>query len=225
MSVALKQGDCLELMKEIPDGSVDLILTDPPYGIDYQSRRKKDKTKRLPKIINDKEPFVQFIAQLGRIMKPASAAMIFTRWDTQQRFIDELAKNGLKVRNVLIWDKQIHGMGDLKRSYGSRYESIIFVSNDAFRFPSKRPQDIITARRVLPTSLKHPNEKPVDLLEQLIQQVTHVNDTVLDCFIGSGSTGVACVKTGRNFIGYELDERYFDIAQQRISAAIKGESV
>ena len=122
----LYNGDCLELMKDIPDGSVDLVLTDPPYGIDYQSARKKDKTKRLPKIINDKEPFVQFVAQLGRIMKPTSCAMIFTRWDVQQKFIDELEKNKLRVRNVLIWDKKIHGMGDLKRAFGSRYESIIF---------------------------------------------------------------------------------------------------
>lgn len=213
------KGDCLELMKNVPDESVDLILTDPPYGIDYQSMRKKDKTKRLPKILNDKEPFVRFIAQLGRIMKPTSCAMIFTRWDVQQYFIDKLVENNLKVRNVLIWDKQIHGMGDLKRSYGSRYESIIFVSNDCFRFPTKRPQDIITARRVMPTNLKHPNEKPVDLLERLIQQVTHTNDVVLDCFMGSGSTGVACANTGRRFVGMVLDETYFEKASERIADA------
>lgn len=215
----LQKGDCLELMKSIPDNSIDLVLTDPPYGIDYQSMRKKDKTKRLPKIINDKEPFVQFIEQLGRIMKPTSCAMIFTRWDVQQRFIDKITESKLKVRNVIIWDKQIHGMGDLKRAYGSRYESIIFISNSDFRFPAKRPQDIITVRRVLPTNLIHPNEKPVELLERLIQQVTQANDIVLDCFMGSGSTGVACANTGRKFIGIEQDNTYFEKAFERISDA------
>ena len=217
--IKLFQGDCLELMKQIPDGSVDLVLTDPPYGIDFQSQWKKDKTEWMPKIANDKKPFIDFIPDLKRIVSPSGAIMIFTRWDVQQKFIDCMNENNMKVRNVLIWDKVIHGMGDLKRAYGSRYESIIFHSSDKFRFNGKRPQDILRFQRVQPNKLTHPNEKPIELLETLIGQCTNSGGTVFDGFMGSGSTGVACVNTGRNFIGIELDPNYFDIARGRIEEA------
>lgn len=219
MSVQLLQGDCLELMKDIPDGSVDMVLADPPYGIDFQSQWKKNKAEWKPKIINDKSPFVDFIPLLKRILRPTACVMIFTRWDVQQRFIDEMERIGLRIKSVLIWDKQIHGMGDLKRAYASRYESILFHSEDSFRFNGKRPQDIISVRRVLPQNLTHPNEKPVELLETLISQCTMGGGTVLDPFMGSGSTGVAAVNTGRSFIGMELDPGYFETACKRISEA------
>lgn len=90
--ITLWQGDCLELMKNIPDKSVDMVLADPPYGIDYQSQRKKDKSKWMPKILNDKSPFVQFIPEIKRIIKNTGCVMIFTRWDVQHRFIDEMQK-------------------------------------------------------------------------------------------------------------------------------------
>lgn len=147
--------------------------------------------------------------------------MIFTRWDVQQVFIDELIKHGLKPKNIIIWDKVAHGMGDLKRSFGSRYESIIFVAKPDFRFIGKRPTDIIRQTRVAANKLLHPNEKPVNLLTELIDKCTKTGSTILDCFMGSGSTGVACVNTNRKFIGIELDERYFEIAQKRIFEAKK----
>jgi DNA modification methylase len=219
LQIDLHNGDCLELMKDIPDGSVDLVLTDPPYGIDYQSQWRKDKAQWKPKIKNDKSPFVDFIPQLKRVMSHSGAAMIFTRWDVQQQFIDVLTTSRLSVKNILIWDKVIHGMGDLKRAYGSRYESIIFCANSGFRFNGKRPTDIMRFQRVSANKLVHPNEKPTEVLETLITQCTRQGQNVLDPFFGSGSTGVACINTGRNFIGIELDETYFNIAQKRIEAA------
>ena len=214
------QGDCLGLMKEIPDGSMNLILCDPPYGIDYQSQWKKDKAQWKPKIANDKKPFIDFIPEAAKKLKSSGCAMIFTRWDVQSEFITACKKSGLSVKNVIIWDKVIHGMGDLKRSFGSRYESIIFCANSEFRFPGKRPTDIVRHKRVDAQKLLHPNEKPVELLEELILNCCTGNGTVLDMFMGSGSTGVACVNTGRNFIGIELDPGYFEIAQKRIQEAV-----
>lgn len=219
MAAELYQGDCLELTKDIPDRSIDMVLTDPPYGIDYQSQWKKNKADWMPKIIGDKKPFVAFIPQIKRILRPSGCIMIFTRWDTQQKFIDVMAQSGLRVKSVLIWDKQIHGMGDLKRSYARRYESILFHSGGGFQFNGKRPQDIVSVRRVLPQNLLHPNEKPVELLETLIHQCTREGASVLDLFMGSGSTGVACVNTGRSFIGMELDPGYFETAKRRIEEA------
>lgn len=86
----IKQGDCLELIQDIPDHSIDMILCDPPYGIDFQSARIKDKSKRKKKILNDKTPFLSFIPLLPRILKPTSTMLLFTRWDVQQQFIDAL---------------------------------------------------------------------------------------------------------------------------------------
>ena len=139
-------------------------------------------------------------------------------------FIDEFIRNGLKPKNVLIWDKKSHSMGDLKKAFGGRYESIIWIPNDDFKFKNRRPQDLISVPRVPPCKLIHPNEKPVELLEFLIKKTTSQNATVLDCFMGSGSTGVACVNTNRNFIGMELDEHYFEIAKKRINEVIYNES-
>lgn len=212
-------GDCLELMKEIPDKSVDLIVTDPPYGISYASARIKDKNRRLGGILNDNKPLVEFIPNALRLMKDCGAMFIFVRWDTQQKFIDEVERCGGRVKSVLIWDKGTHGMGDLKASYGSRYESILFVPGRAFKFPGKRPQDIIPVAKVPPVKLRHPNEKPVELIEKLILDTTDPGAVVLDTFMGSGSTGVACVNTGRRFIGIELDPHYYAIARERIEQA------
>lgn len=213
--ITLRQGDCLELMKDIPDGSVDMVLADPPYGIDFQSRRPQDKQNIKPKILNDTKPFVDFIPMLKRIVSSSGCIMIFTRWDVQGVFIEELARNHMRTKNVIIWDKVAHGMGDLKRAYASRYESIIFCSMPNFKFNGKRPQDIIRVPRVPASKLSHPNEKPTALLETLICQCTDVGATVLDPFMGSGSTGVTCINTGRNFIGIELDDKYFRIAESR----------
>lgn len=203
-------------MKNIPNNSVDLLLTDPPYGIDFQSRQRNDK---FPKILNDKKPFLDFIPLIKSKIAKTGGILSFTRWDVQQIFIDEFIRNGLKPKNVLIWDKKGNGMGNLKKAFGSRYESIIWIPNDDFKFKSGRPQDLISVPKVPSCKLIHPNEKPVELLEFLIEKTTSQNATVLDCFMGSGSTGVACVNTNRNFIGMEHDERYYKIAENRIDKA------
>jgi len=205
----------MDVLKNWNRSFVNMILCDPPYGIDYQSNRRA-KEFRKDKIKNDKKPFIKFIPYLKNILKTDGCVMIFTRWDVQQQFIDVLTDNRLKVRNILIWNKLNHSMGDLKRAYGSMYESIIFSSENDFRFPGKRPRDIIEEKRVSPNVLEHPNQKPVQLIETLIKQCTHEGDTILDPFMGSGTTGVAAIKNNRNFIGIELDENYFSIAKERI---------
>lgn len=219
--VELRQGDCLELMKDIPDGGVDMVLCDPPYGISFQSARIKDKARRKPKIIGDEQTQISFIPEIARVIKPSGCVLIFTRWDVQQKVIDEMTACGMKPRNVVIWDKVAHGMGDLKRAFSSRYESIVFYSCPQFRFNGKRPDDLIRCSKVPAGKLVHPNEKPILLLESLIQCCTTAGGVVLDCFMGSGSTGVACMNTGRRFIGMELDEGYFEVAKKRIENAIK----
>lgn len=209
-------GDCLQLMPNIPPKSIDVCITDLPYGIDYQSNWSKY-GKRFDKIANDKKPFIDFIQYLPMVMKDTGAIYLFTRWDVQQTIIDELNKYNIDVKNVLIWDKGNHSMGDLYGSYGNRYESIVFATMGNFRFHGKRPVDIIHIPRVPAAKLVHPNEKPVDLLRCLIiDSIPDINSVILDCTCGSGSTLVAAIKEKCHYIGFELDEHYFNIAKKRI---------
>ena len=130
-------------------------------------------------------------------------------------------KLGFKVKSVIVWDKMAHGMGDLKRQYGPRYESVIFAPGPKFAFPGRRPVDIVPVTKINSNKLVHPNEKPVPLMVKLIEDTTTPGAVLLDPFIGAGSTAVAAIKTGRHFIGFELDPKYHEIAVNRVKAARK----
>jgi site-specific DNA-methyltransferase (adenine-specific) len=212
----LIKGDCLEAMDElIKEGvKVDLILTDPPYGINFKSNYRKEKYK---KIINDNAPEVAelFISKMENIMKTKSTAFIFCSWHNVDNFVSAIKNNTkIKLKNIIIWEKNNTGMGDLKGSFAPKYEVILFATRGRVILNGTRDPDIVKFKR---TGNKfHPTEKPVDLLSYLIKKTTQEKATVFDPFMGSGSTGVACKRTGRNFIGIELDENYFNIAKERI---------
>lgn len=216
----LMNGDCLEEMKKIPDGSVDAIICDPPYGIDFQSQWKKDSSKWMPKIKNDKKPFIEFISDAARCLSLNGCMIIFCRFDSWQSFADECIRNGLKVKSQIVWDKVAHGMGDLRGATALQHELALFVTKGGFRFPGKRQKSIVKCCRVNPKDMVHPNEKPIKLMYSLIDGYTSIGDTVLDCFTGVSPVGVAAVNLNRKFIGIELDENYFKIASQRIQEAI-----
>ena len=122
-----------------------------------------------------------------------------------------------KLKNIIVWEKNNTSMGDLKGSYAPKHEFILYGHKGRRLRNGFRYADIIKANRT--NNKLHPTQKPIDLLEIFIKQSTNENEIVLDCFMGSGSTGVACVNTGRKFIGIELDKNYFDIASKRIEEA------
>lgn len=210
----LFNGDCLKWLSALPDGCADLVLTDPPYGINFQSRHAKG---RFDKIAGDDKPHLEFIPMLRRLLKPDGSVLVFTRWDVIAQFADALKESNLKVKSVVCWDKMAHGMGDLKRSFAPRYELILFAPEKEFKFVGKRPIDVIPIKKIAPQKLVHPNEKPVELMKHLIRACCPVGGTVIDPFMGAGSVGVAAIETGRTFFGAEIDEKYFNIAAQRIS--------
>lgn len=213
--IYLMQGDCLELMKEIPDGSVDLVLTDPPYGMAFQSNYRKEKYNEIQ---NDKslEWLERYISECYRVLKNNSAIYCFCSWHNVDVFKRSIEKK-FKIKNILIWEKNNTSMGDLKGSYAPKYEMIIFAHKGRKLLNGFRYADIIKANRT--GNKNHPTEKPVDLLETFIKNSSDENAVVFDGFMGSGSTGVACVNTNRNFIGMELDQQYFEIAKKRIEEA------
>ena len=234
--VKLMQGDCLELMKGIPDGFVDMLLCDLPYGT--TARNNWD----------CKIPFRDLWEQYNRIIKVNGAICLFA----QLPFDKSLAmSNPDMLRYEWIWLKQ-QGTGHLnaKKMPMKAHENILVFYK---KLPTYNPQmregkpyrcksgrgstnygeqrSVVTenggCRYPLDTlefsSDKglHPTQKPVSLLEYLVKTYTNPGEVVLDNCMGSGSTGVACVNTGRRFIGMELDQKYFGIAANRIAAAVK----
>ena len=215
--IDLMQGDCLELMKKIPDGSIDLVLTDPPYGMNFQSNRRK---KVYEKIKNDLSlAWVSpFFDECKRIMKSNTAIYCFCSWHNIDVFKQEFEKR-FKLKNVIVWVKNNHGSGDLKSAYAPRHEFILYGQKGRRIFSEKRYDDVLFFDKT--GNKMHPTEKPVNMLELFIKNSSESSETVLDPFMGSGSTGVACVNTGRNFIGIELDPGYFQTARERINKAVK----
>lgn len=209
-------GDCIDLLKTIETESVDCIITDPPYGIDYQSAWRTDKTKWKPKIKNDKRPFIWFLKEAFRVLKNGGRILSFTRHDTENDFRWAMRLAGFETKSQIIWDKGIHGMGDLKGDFAPQHENIIFATKGRYVFPGKRPKSILKVQRITAEKLVHPNEKPIDLMMQLIKAISKEGDIVLDPFLGSGATCMAAKQLGRDCIGIELDETYFNIAKERI---------
>ncbi len=230
--IRIKQGNCLELMKEIPDKSVDMILCDLPYGTT---------ACKWDTII----PFESLWEQYNRIIKDNGAIVLFSK----QPFTTSLISSNMKLfKYCLVWEKDNHDnpLMAKKRFLNITEDICIFYKKQCTYNPqglikinkiTKRgrgeslsqknsrkteylqeytnyPKNILKFKRDLPNV--HPTQKPVALMEYLIRTYTNENETVLDNCMGSGSTGIACQNTNRNFIGFELDEKYFEIAKERL---------
>ena len=164
---------------------------------------------------------IEVLNECYRILKNNTAMYMFCNCDTVDFFKQELQKAGFKIKNMIIWVKNSWTAGDLKAQFGKHYEIIFLVNKGRKCFNGKRLTDIWCFDRVAGKNQQHQNQKPVDLLEQCILKHSNENEIVFDGFMGSGSTGVACVNTNRRFIGIEPDDKYFEIAKQRIDAAIR----
>lgn len=198
----------------MPDESVNAIITDPPYGINYVSQTGA-------RIKNDKAPFIWFLYDAFRVLKSGGTLLCFTRWDVEQTFIDAMKLAGFQVKSEVIWDKVMHGMGDCKAQFAPTHENVVFAVKGKFSFPGKRPRDVVTYHKLASGEMIHPTEKPVGLLTSLVNAVTKPGDLILDPFAGSGSTLVAAKKSGRRFIGVELDDEYYEKARRRIEEVVE----
>jgi len=245
----LYKGECLEVMKSIPDASIDAIITDPPYGTT---------ACKWDSVI----PFDLMWEQLNRIIKPNGAIVLFS----SQPFTSSLTMSNVKkFRHQWQWVKTrptgafqakympmkanedilVFGLNKVNyypimvkrteaefkasyrkndsKSWGNNIQG--HKDNLIIRKPKeeqwyKYPTNILNIKKDTKRNGKsHPTQKPVPLMEYLIKTYTNENETVLDFTMGSGSTGVACVNTKRNFIGIEMDSSYFEIAEQRIKEA------
>jgi len=203
--MSLYEGDCLRVLPTLQPGSVDAVITDPPYGIDYQSNRRTA-TEQLAKIKNDARPFVWWLHGAAAALKEGGCLVCFCRWDTADTFRQCIELTGLSVKQQLVWDRGVHGMGDLKGSPAPRHDIIWFAAKGRFILPGKRPTSMYSHMRLSGGNLTHPNEKPVSLMKALVEDYTAVGQTVLDPFGGSGATAKAAAN--RNCVLVEMDADY-----------------
>lgn len=233
-------------MKNIPDGSIDMVLCDLPYGKTHNALDKP-------------LPFEPLWNQYKRIIKPNGCICLFGQGSF---YVDLVNSNRKMYRYDLVWDKQLksgflnanrmplrqheqiaifykklpnynpqftkgkplHSKGTSyknKKHKNENYGEFDITDDSRAGSTEKYPTSILSFAKPHPSAAKHRTEKPVDLLSYLIKTYTNEGETVLDNCMGSGSTGVACVNTNRNFIGIELDKQYFDIAVNRIAEAQK----
>ena len=221
-------GDCLERMKEIPDGSVDLCVSDIPYKLTGGGKGDGANSKRPKGILSDNSQlmsvpkFEDWLPDLYRIMKDGSHIYLMCNFKNLNDLMNKSLAVGFKHINLLVWEKNNCTPSQfymknceytlLLRKGKSKYINNIGESKTVHKFNN------IIGNKV------HPTEKPEELMKFYVENSSNVGDTVLDIFMGSCSTGVACVNTNRRFIGVEMEEKYFDIGVNRMQeSTIKGE--
>jgi len=216
--IDLIKGDCLIEMQKIESGSIDAIITDPPYkvisgGQTKTANRYKGNWKNDGKMFKHNEVDFNdnFMDEMFRIMKEQSHIYFFTNFLNLNKFLTLFENSDFYIHNLLVWEKN----HVVNRWYLKNAEYVIFAKKGKAKSINNKGSRTVHKFDV-PKEKFHPTQKPVDLIEYYINNSTNENDTVLDMFMGSGTTMVACQNTNRNGIGIEMDINYFKVAQDRI---------
>jgi site-specific DNA-methyltransferase (adenine-specific) len=233
--VRLHLGDCLEVMRGMPTESVDAVITDPPYSSGGQFRGDRtnstvNKYVQTRSIDTWKLPFSgdnrdqrgflvwcsMWMGEARRITKTGGLIACFTDWRQLPTVTDALQCGGWVWRGIATWWKP--GIRMQRGRFSLSAEYVVFGTNGEWTEGELSPQNVFSCAPVSGDDKNHIAEKPISVLNWIVG-VTPSNSTILDPFMGSGTTGVACVQTGRNFIGIEIDPTYYTIAEKRIRAA------
>ena len=222
-------GDCLEILPTLP--KVDAVITDPPY-----SSGTRQAVNRLPSGIPKRGEkwaqagivwdssystwglghlFQAMLQRLKEILTDGAHFYSFMDWRHYPLLCLSIEHSGLYQNNLIVWDKGVYALGG---NYRSQHELIAFASfGPARELLAHNIGNVVKTSRV--SGGDHPTEKPVELMEWIVKASCSKEHTVLDPFMGSGTTGVACMNLGRSFIGIEIEPKYFDIACERIENA------
>ena len=212
------QGDCLEIMKQIDDKSIDLLITDPPYfmKLDYFKTRK-----RFQQTFSDlnviEHFFTDVFVQIERVMKQTGRIYMFCDGQSYPMFWIYMFRFCKNVR-PLIWDKKTSING---YSWRHQHELVIFAEMPETKPVPSGDGDILRLNAVKVDERTHPAEKPTELLKQFVLKSSKKGDLILDCFAGTGSTLITCKELKRDFIGIEIDENYCKIANKKIQELLK----
>ena len=223
--IKLINGNCLDTLKNIPNESIDLIVTDPPYPTTSRGNAgnsggmlQKDINKKGKVFTYNNINCKEYAPEFYRVLKDGSHCYVMTNHINLIDMLNTFTDVGFHFIKSLIWNKGNKIMGQY---YMSQYEYILFFrkgkgkkinncgTSDILSIPNKKTKDK-DGENI------HDTEKPIELMEVLVNNSSQENELVLDPFMGVGSTGVACIKNNRNFIGIEIDENYFNIAKSRL---------
>ncbi len=208
-------GDCLEILPMIPDGVIDAVITDPPYGVSYETARRSPGDKLRTPIQNDGD--LSLVAKVWPIiiqtMKPNCHWYAFA----SPSKIVEAAGIYLGYKHIIAWDKGNRGtVGDLTCGFGEAWEAIFFGGTGRRPINGKRPRTIVRHDWSSADYPVHPTVKPVPLIERMIGWSSNPGDIILDPFAGSGTTLIAAKQLGRKYIGIEINKDYCRIAEDRL---------
>ncbi len=222
-------GDCLERLSELPDASIDAVVTDPPYSSGTRREASKGLRKSMTRGVGDDEWFTtdclttngfvwlmrECACEWRRVLKPGGHALVFIDWRMAPNLTGAIESADMRHLGVLIWDKTYFGMGSYFRN---QHEFILHFTKGRSLPPQRRDVGNVLSHKPIRNG-DHPTEKPVSLLRELIGVVTPPGGTVLDPFMGSGSTGVAAITEGFRFVGIERETEYHAIAAARLQKA------
>lgn len=238
-SFNLYNNDCLTIMKDMPAESIDLILADPPYGVDFKNDIYNDNSDYIEQLIP------VWYKEMYRVIKKDCYVVLYVGVRNLNIWISEAIKAGFTYKNIIATRCFNNGSPTPKNNFGFQFQPILLLSKGKGKdfnevdfiptskgwFKDKRNKNPKPYTYAYPNWIKtewgfatvksasknlHPNEKNVDMLKFFTGVLSNKNDVVLDCFMGCGSTGVAALETGRDFIGIELDDKYFNIAKERL---------
>lgn len=210
--------DCLDGMEKISNNSIDLIVTDPPYLINYKTNHRNNKEHEFCSTIkndDNKKLIKNYISECYRILKDDSAFYCFSSSDKIDFFKQEIEKY-FDIKNIIVWVKNNWTAGDLKAQYGKQYEFIIYANKGRREIEGKRLSNVWRFNRVVGNKQLHQNQKPLRLVNRIIKKSSNQEDVIFDGFIGSGTTAVSAKSLNRFYLGFEIEQKYIDIANKRL---------
>lgn len=203
--------DCLELMRLIPDKSIDLVLTDPPYWMEFQSWYRQEKHLKIDND-NNMDWVEDFILECKRVISDEWHIYLFFSHHNIEIILSYVKKH-LRYKSILVWEKNNTWMWDLEWDYAPKFEFIIFCGGK--KLNNGRDANILKFDRT--DNELHPTQKPVIMMKYLLEKSSKEWDIVLDPFLWSWTTAIACKELWRNFIGIEKEQKYVDIANKRLA--------
>lgn len=226
-------GDCLEILPTL--GKVDAVVTDPPYcsgGFSVSGKKqaagmglRSETVRDIGWFVNDRmtsEGIAWLMRQVSlwsfRILRDGGSMLAFTDWRQLSNLSPAIESAGYRFQNLVVWVKPSAGLGC---GFRAQHELAMHFTKGTGNYYSASCGNVISCGRINTTEREHQTEKPVELIRKLAEVVSDEGQTILDPFMGSGTTGVACANLGRKFIGIEIEQKYFDIACRRIADAYK----